>query len=654
MPTSGIVKAMLSDWLKWPGSKPAMLVFASILRTLRIVRIGSRHGRLTMVGLLLTFAPVLANAATEVSGAVAANAVWSAAQSPYLVTADISIVNGATLVVEPAVVIQMNPGTRFVVSQGALRMKGAAGMPVVMTSSREATGAAVPGDWEQLVFLDGTNDAATFLDNVEIRFGKGVRIERASPTLDRVHLVANAGPAIEIDLESSPVGNGLQATGNAVNGIVVPAGEIGSSVQWKMTGIPYVVAAGSVSIGKAPTVTGISPDAVQPGQTIEAVIAGTRLGGAEQLRFDQPGLSATVSGTSSDTSIPVRIAATASVPLGRVPFEVLLAAGSARFEGGVNVIPVKPTITATGIAPASLRRGESLPFVITGNLLQGAQIAVLAGSGLSVSGVQTTPTQASFSLTAASGATLGAQLLTLTNPAVANGSATVSVTVMRALPKVTVSPAPLVVPPDTTPHTFTVRLTETDEIAHVVNLALADTSIASLSTATVSIAPGETQAIVSMTGIKQGYTVLNLSSPTLASVSVPVYVTSALANGATVGPLISMPVGVSRNADSASIPPGVTLTPLLSQPVGVDRMRDSVSLTPGATLGPLISMPVGVNRMADTTTLPAGITLGPLSSPPVGVSRASDGASLPVGMSVSPVLSVPVGVDRASAAAVLP
>lgn len=574
-----------------------------------------------LAGLLSALAASTAGADTEVSGTVSASTVWTAAQSPYLVTSDLSVTGGAKLTVEPGVTIRMTPGTRFVVSQGAVRMLGTAASPVVMTSARESVGAAAPGDWEHLVFLDATNDAETVLDGVEIRYGKGVRIERSSPTLNRVNLVGHAGPAIALDLESSPLGVGLLASGNTVNGIVVPAGEIGASVQWSLRGIPYVLMAGEVSVGKAPAVTGISPGAIQPGETIDAVIAGSRLGGAGQIRFDQPGLTATVLGSSTDSAIPVRISASAGQALGQVPFEVLVAAGSARFDGGMMVIPLKPTLVATGIAPASLRRDESLPFVVSGTSLQGAQVAAPAGSGLSVSGLQTTATQASFTLTAASGAMLGAQPLTLTNPAVANGSAAVSVTVKRALPKVTVSPAPLVVPPDSTPHAFTVRLTEIDEVAHVVNLAVTDSSMASLSSTSVTIAPGETQANVSMTGLKQGYTVLNLSSPTLAPVSVPVYVTAALANGATVGPLIS-------------------------PPVGVDRMRDTVTLTPGSTLGPLISKPVGVDRMRDTTTLPPGVTLGPVSSPPVGVSRASDGAALPVGSAVSPLLSVPVGIDR--------
>lgn len=591
-----------------------------------------------------------AHGATEVSGAVSADTVWTAAQSPYLVTADLSVANGARLRIEPGVVVYMNPGANLTVSHGALRAVGAADRPIVFTSAAEQGGSPLRGDWGQLVFLDSTLDADTLLDGVVIRYGRGIRIERASPTLDRLKLLNNSGAAISVDLQSSPVGAGLQAEGNDINGILVPAGEIDASVQWHLQGIPYVLASGEISIGRRPMISGISPASIQQGQTIDAVVSGSRLSGAERIAFDSPGLVGSVAAASSDTSVPVRIVASAAQPLGNVGFEVQTAAGSARFDVGLSVIPVKPTIEVSGVAPASLRREETKSFTLAGNNLQGASISVPAGVGLSLANLQTTPTQATFSLSAASGASLGAQVLTVTNPAVANGSATATVTVMNAFPKVVVTPSPLVVPPDGSSHAFSLQLTNSDAVAHVLNLSPADPTIASVSPSSVTVPAGETQATVSMTGLKLGYTVLNISSPTLAAITVPVYVTNALNTGASIGPLISMPVGVERMVDGSKLAPGSVVSPLNSMPVGVERATSGVGLPVGSSLGPVISKPVGVARAADTSSLPAGTSLGPVASSPVGVARALDGSSLPDGMALGPVLSSPVGIERSEPA----
>lgn len=561
------------------------------------------------------------HAATEVSGALSTDGVWTTAASPYLVTADVSVTGGALLHIEPGVVVYMNPGTSFVVSNGSLRATGQAGAPVVFTSVREQSGGVAPGDWEQLVFLDNTNDANTVLDGVEIRYGKGVRLQSASPTLNRLSLVNNAGAAVSMDLNSSPAGTGLQATGNAINGIVVPAGEIAGSVQWRLQGIPYVLTEGEISVGRRPVISGISPSSIQPGQTLDAVVSGTRLSGAEHVAFDSPGLSSTIGGTSSDSAIAVRIVASAAQALGNVGFEVQTAAGSVRFDAGVTVIPVKPIIALGSIAPSTLRRDESKSFVIDGSSLQGAQVTVPSGVGLSLSNLQTTPVQVTFTLAASASATVGAQALTVTNPAVANGSAIATITVKHAFPKIVANPSPLVVPPDGNTHAFSLQLTNSDELAHTLNLSVSDPSIASVSPVSVTVPAGESQVMLNMAGLKLGYTVLNVTSPTLAAIAVPVYVTNALNSGASIGPLVSVPVGVDRMVDGNTLPPGSVVSPLISRPVGVERGMDMSSLPAGTTLGPVTARPVGVDRATNTVTLPAGTTLGPVLSSPVGVAR---------------------------------
>jgi len=551
-----------------------------------------------IVGLL---AAVSAYAGTPVGGIIAADTTWTLAQSPYTVNADVTVKSGAVLTIEAGTVVYMNAGINLIVNEGSLRAKGSASAQIVITSSSDIQiGSPAPGNWGQIVFQDNTNDANTIVEWARIRYGSGLRIESASPTLNNVTIENHAGAAISMDLKSSPVGAGLSATGNTINGISVPAGEIVGAVSWQLKGIPYVVTQGEVSVGSKPVITGVTPAAIQQGFTVDAVISGTRLAGVESVSFDAPGVTATLSAGASDSAIPLRISVSDTQALGNVPFEAQTAAGKVRYDTGLAIISPKPTIVITSIVPSALRRGESKSIQITGTSLQGAQISPPSGAGLTLSNLVTTDTQANFTLAASASATLGAQALTLTNAAIAN-SATATVSVNPALPVVFTNPAQLSAPPNNTARPFTVVLANSDTVAHTLNLSIADATIATIAPASVTIPAGSTQATINITGLKLGFTLLNITSPTLASVSVQVYVTNLL-NGAVIGPVVAPLVGVLRGG-------GSTVGPIVSPAVGVFRGGAS-------TVGPIISVspPVGVLRGG-------GSTVGPIVSPPVGVSN---------------------------------
>ena len=278
-------------------------------------------------------------AATVVSGVIVSNTTWSLAQSPYQVTADVSVENGATLAIEAGVVISIDTGKNITVTNGELNAHGTVNQPIIFTSTLDTTGGTpAPGDWGKIRFLNGTNDTTTIMEYAQIRYGRGVSVEAASPTFNYLQINQNLGPAINIDLNSSPQGIGNQATGNSLNGISVPAGDLLGNVAWGVKGIPYVVSSGIVSVGVSPVITSVTPSEIQQSQSIDAVISGTRLAGAESIKFDVAGVSATLSSGGSDTSIPVRITASASQPLGNIPFEVQTAAGWVRYANGIRWI----------------------------------------------------------------------------------------------------------------------------------------------------------------------------------------------------------------------------------------------------------------------------------------------------------------------------
>lgn len=193
---------------------------------------------LCLIGLL--FGAFLPSAQADVyfSGTITTDTVWTAAQSPYIATGDISIDNNALLTIEPDVTVYMNAGTNLTINAGSLLARGTTAAPVVITSANDIAGSTpTAGDWGQVRILNGASDTGTLLEYVEIRYGRGIAIQSASPTLNYLNIRNNAAPAIYQDLESSPIGIGNQATGNTINGIVVPAGDIQGNVVWGLRGM---------------------------------------------------------------------------------------------------------------------------------------------------------------------------------------------------------------------------------------------------------------------------------------------------------------------------------------------------------------------------------------------------------------------------------
>jgi hypothetical protein len=159
-----------------------------------------------------------AHAATAVSGAIIANTTWGLASSPYQVTADVAVQNGATLTIEAGATVYFNAGKNLTVTNGALIARGTAGMPILFTSVLDTTGGTpAPGDWGQIRFQDGTNDSSTLIEHAQIRFGHGLDVQSASPIFNYLQITQSLGSAINIDLNSSPKGVGNLARDNTLN-----------------------------------------------------------------------------------------------------------------------------------------------------------------------------------------------------------------------------------------------------------------------------------------------------------------------------------------------------------------------------------------------------------------------------------------------------
>src|SRR5262245_4647819 len=214
-----------------------------------------------------------------------------------------------------------------------------------------------------------------------------------------------------------------------------------------------------------------------------------------------------------------------------------------------------PVIAA--FSPASIRRGESKTFQVTGTGLNSAQVAT-SDPGLDISGLQISATQISFTLTAAATAVLGTRQLSISSAA---GSASIQVVVNPVLPRVTMSPQPIAVPPTSVARSFFVSLSSADNIEHTVSLTSSNPAVVTVSPASVVFAPGETDKLVSVTGKSVGNAAINLSSALLAPNSVPVFVTAEF-SGITTS--FALPLGVTKGeAAGAATPFGPFTAPLV-------------------------------------------------------------------------------------------
>lgn len=673
-------------------------------------------------------------AQTPVGGAIAADTVWRANQSPILVGSDIQIQPGVTLTIEPGTTVYMAAATRLIVS-GTLKASGTVAAPILFTSDKLRNNQSpLAGDWQQIIFNAGSSASA--LQHVQVAYGKGVMVNGAAPSFNYVTIKDNQGAAMAIDLASSPLGVGNKALNNSINAIVVPEGDIGSDVTWGLRGIPYLVLAGKVSVGASPKITSMTPNSVQQGETQSVTVAGARLAGLTNLKFSLSGVSAQVL-SATDSQAQLQLSAANEAALGVSSFSALTNAGEVSFNNALTVTASQPKLTsvtpaaiyahqgsasvtlkgvnlaansvayldatalqttfvsateltaivenqitlgqktvtlrtpkpnqageyftsngvglnvivaapvATSMTPNALRRGETKRMQIAGTNLAGTELST-SGSGLSISNPVLSTNSASFDLTASASASLGVKQIKVSNTA---GDSTVNVTVNGALPVAVVAPTPLAVPPDNVSRQFAVQLSFADTENHTFAVSVTDPTVATATSANVTIVAGQIQAVGGVTGIKNGTTTLRLVSPTMGTLLVPLYVTpDFLGMNTARTPLIGVVLA------SAPVAPTPSSLMAASAPVGIMFGNAITDIAPKSVVigtGPL-NLTVtgsGLGNVTSVAFVPAeGITAGTLSP-------AADGKSLTLPVTIAadavtgPRRMVLTGVDNQTFAA---
>lgn len=98
------------------------------------------------VGPRLASATLMAGGPTTVGGTISSNTTWGLAGSPYIVSSNVTVSAGVTLIIEPGTIVKFNLGTLMQVN-GTLQALGLAGTPIIFTSARDdANGGDTNGD----------------------------------------------------------------------------------------------------------------------------------------------------------------------------------------------------------------------------------------------------------------------------------------------------------------------------------------------------------------------------------------------------------------------------------------------------------------------------------------------------------------------------
>lgn len=153
---------------------------------------------------------------THVSGLISNNTSWNLPGSPYIVTGNILVSSGATLTIEPGVIVKFDSAKALQID-GELIANGTAGARIVFTSNRSIP---APGDWGRIQFSNFSVDAVinssgqylsgSSLQFCDIMYGGGaggaqLLIDQSSPFIEYCLISESASDGIKSNLSESNV-----------------------------------------------------------------------------------------------------------------------------------------------------------------------------------------------------------------------------------------------------------------------------------------------------------------------------------------------------------------------------------------------------------------------------------------------------------------
>ncbi|HEX7047284.1 MAG TPA: RHS repeat domain-containing protein [Gammaproteobacteria bacterium] len=265
-----------------------------------------------------------------------------------------------------------------------------------------------------------------------------------------------------------------------------------------------------------------------------------------------------------------------------------------------------PTVPDLGFD--SLRCASEMEVVLVGENLNGVRITA-SSSAIEVYNVRYTDEGVSFTLRIHCDAA-GEQALYFT---MAGGTTIVPLQITPSLPQVYVTPAPLAVPPDGSIRPFTLRLSHPDSVTHEFQISSLNAAL-QVSTASLVIPAGSTQANGQLRGLQPGQAFLDIASTTLGNTRVPVFITDDFAG---VNTSYASLLGLFRVPESPS--PEDRFVEFAGAQVGVNTGQSITGIEPsvvlvGADAVPIRVSGIGLERATSVAILPAdGLVMGEVS-----------------------------------------
>jgi hypothetical protein len=307
----------------------------------------------------------------------------------------------------------------------------------------------------------------------------------AGTNLSGATAVVSGNPGVSGSITGAPTSTGVTAQIAITSAAATGATTLGIVVGGKTLSLAFTVNAST------PTLTSISPNSGTVGTTVTVTFSGTNLTGATAVVSGNAGVSGTLVGTPTASSVTASVVIASTATTGATTLGLIV--------GGQTLTPLTFTVlanqpTITGLTPAFGLQGDAVVVLITGTNL-------LNITGISVSGTGVTATAAgggsatsrSATVAIASTAATGARTLTVTTPA---GSAIATFTVNPAVAlSITLSPSPLTLSTESTA-SLTITLNAAAPTGGVVINLATGTGLVTFSTASVAIAQGQTSATV--------------------------------------------------------------------------------------------------------------------------------------------------------------